>query len=198
MQCDNIHLHVRLKAHTHLFCGVCLIQQISSYFNSFQVFMNLNVTTYRKRYDKLNKTNLATFLLNSVHLSILILYLVHPKLKFHILFWTRLWLTQTCKFRWRRGEDVKQQDVLFSGPVPRGVHPRNSKYVLSFIIYLSVKSMVMNFYTLGFFMHGDKSLLFKPWAPLIWFQFYVSSVLILSNCVEIHKITDFGWQNVST
>ena len=76
----------------HLFCGVCLIQQNSSFWffcslNFFSIFfMNLLAKIYMKRYDRHNKHfgQQTSPTLDSV------LYLVHPKIKFHISYWTKV------------------------------------------------------------------------------------------------------------
>ena len=52
--------------------------------------MNLAVKIYKKRYDGHNKTHWATNFFNSVLWFILILYPVHPKIKFHSLYWTKV------------------------------------------------------------------------------------------------------------
>ena len=57
---------------------------------AFILFIYLLVKIYMKRYDRHNKTHLATNFLNSVLWFILDLYLVHPNLKFHISYWTKV------------------------------------------------------------------------------------------------------------
>ena len=73
----------------------------------FPVFTNLAVKIYMKRYDGHNKTHWATDFFNSVVWYILILHLVHPKIKFRILYWNKVVTDSNLTILLGEGEQKK-------------------------------------------------------------------------------------------
>ena len=128
----------------HLFCSAHLIQQISSFsfffffffFAQFffPVFMNLAVKIYKKRYARHSKTHWATDFFNSVVWYILILHLVHPKIKFNILYWNKVVTDSNLTILLNGGEGNKKNTYLESGlPI---CHKLRDIEFLSFLLLL--------------------------------------------------------------